>query len=444
MNRIKPSWWLAGLLAVGWVAGVQAQDPAPAEQPPAAAAAAPAVAVEPKAAEALQRMADFYRGMKSLRLELEVQLHMQSEGLKQELTSSWTIALARPNRLAITHKAGQGGFHFICDGSNTFVFIPQAKRYLQQPAPASLDQYFESPTEVGNLLQHGIPFFSTLMAPQPYRLLLADVDSVKYLGTEMWQGAECHRVRGVQKQFDWDMWLETGKQPLVRKVIMDMSKGMQAAAAAAPQMTNAQWQMEILFNQYEMNPAVADAAFQFTPPATAKKVDSFRPQQQEDDGPSPLLGKPAPALDLDLLDGGKLTLAKHQGKDVVVLDFWATWCGPCRRSLPLLAGVAAQYQGKGVVVYAVNQRESAETAKNFMAKEKLLLTVALDSEGAAGNSYGVEGIPQTVVIGKDGSVQAVHVGFSPDLKETLGKQLDDLLAGRKLVTPAPPAGGNQK
>jgi len=441
---------VAGLLAAGWAAAGWAQAPAPAAAaataaPPAVAtAAAPAVDVQPTAAAALQRMSDFYRGLKSLKLNLEVQLHAQSEGLKQELTSAWTIALARPNRLAIVHQAGQGGFNFICDGSHTVVYIPQAKRYLQQPAPAGLDRYFEQPSEAGNLLQHGIPFFATLIAPQPYQALLADVAQVKYLGTEMWQGAACHRVRGLQQHFDWDMWLESGKQPLVRRVIMDMSKGMQAAAAAEPQMTNAQWRMEILFDHYEVNPAIPAAAFHFTPPAAAKQVASFRMQPQEEEGPPPLLGKPAPPLELELADGGgKLSLAKHLGKDVVVLDFWASWCGPCRRSLPLLADVAAAYQGKGVVVYAVNERESAATARAFMAREKLALTVALDADGAAGERYGVESIPQTVVIGKDGTVQAVHVGYAPELKDTLGKQLDELLAGKRLVAPAAPAGHDQ-
>ncbi|MCX6995816.1 MAG: DUF2092 domain-containing protein [Kiritimatiellaeota bacterium] len=435
MHRIKSGWWpMVCAVALNGAAGTWAQNPAAGVSPPEAAPRT----VEPKAGEVLQKMSDFYRGLQSLRLDLEVQLHMQADGLKQALTSSWAIALARPNRLAIRHTAGQGAFHFICDGSNTFVFFPANKRYLQQPALASIASYFEGETEPGNLLQHGIPFFATLISPQPYQQLLADVARVQYVGTEMWQGAECHRVRGLQKQFDWDMWLETGQQPLVRKVLMDMSKGMLAAAAAAPQMTNAQWQMEILFNRYDVNTPVAHAAFQFTPPVTAKKVATFRPQQQEE-GPPPLLGKPAPALNLDLLDGGKLSLAKHQGQDVVVLDFWATWCGPCRRSLPVLAGVAARYHGRGVAVYAVNQREPVATIKDFLAKEKIILTVALDREGVAGEGYGVEGIPQTVVIGKDGVVQAVHVGFAPDLKETLCRQLDDLLAGKSLVTPAPPA-----
>ena len=401
-----------------------------------AAPAADAATVEPKAAEALRKMADFYHGLKRLRLELGVQLHMQAEGQKQELTNAWNIALQRPNQLAILHTNGQDALNFICDGSNTFVYIPAAKRYLQQPAPANLDSYFEGDTEPGNLLQHGIPFFAILIAPQPYQALLEGVAGVKYIGTEKWQGVECHRVRGLQQQFDWDMWLEAGPQPLVRRVVMDLSKGIQVAAAAAPQMTNAQWQMEILFNRYEVNPTIAGEAFRFTPPASAKKVESLRPQQEEEESPSPLVGKVAPALDLDLLDGGKLSLAKHRGKDVVVLDFWATWCGPCRRSLPLLDAVAARYRGKGVVVYAVNQREPADTIKNFLAKEKINLPVALDREGAAGSAYGVEGIPQTVVIGKDGLVQSVHVGFSPDLKDLLGRELDDLLAGKGPVAPA--------
>ncbi|MCX7009346.1 MAG: TlpA disulfide reductase family protein [Kiritimatiellaeota bacterium] len=133
---------------------------------------------------------------------------------------------------------------------------------------------------------------------------------------------------------------------------------------------------------------------------------------------------------MNLLDGGKATLAKHKDKDVVLLDFWATWCGPCRKSLPLLAEIAAQYKDKGLVFYAVNQREAADAIKDFLAKQNFKLTVVLDSEGKAGEAYGVEGIPQTVLVGKDGTVQAVHIGYDPAMKAQLSKQIEDLLAGK--------------
>jgi peroxiredoxin len=392
-----------------------------------------AAQVEAKADAVLTRMDAFYRGLKSLKLDLEVQLHMEAEGMKQEITSTWGVALQRPNQLAILHKLGQNQFTFVCDGRKTFVHIPATKRYLEKPAPPSLDVFFAEQSEAALLLQQGVPFFALLIAPNPRARLLEEVAAVTYAGVEMWQGAECHKLHGAQKQFDWDLWIESGKQPLVRKVVMDMGKTAQAMADRAPQMKAARWQIEIQFNQVELGPTLADDAFAFTPPASAKKVDSFRPQPNEEEGPHPLLGKPAPNFELDQLDGPKLTLAKHKGQAVVLLDFWATWCGPCRKSLPVLADVAAKFKDQGLVFYAINQREKAETIRDFLANQSFKLPVALDSEGKVGGDYGVEGIPQTVLIARDGRVQAVHVGYDPAQKDTLTKQIEDLLAGKSLL-----------
>jgi peroxiredoxin len=418
-----------GLLSLIWLA--RAEVPAT-----SAPGTTNALQVEAKADDALKQMDAFYRNLKSLKLDIDVQLHMQAEGMKQEIASSWTAALQRPSKLAINYKSGQNQFTFVCDGRTLNVFIPAIKRYLEKPAPASLDELFKEQSEPAMLLQQGVPFFASLVAPDPRARLLEDVATVKYVTTEMWQGTECHKLRGETSRYDWDLWIEKGKQPFVRKVVMDMGKSARKMAEKVPQMKQAQWQIEIQFNANEANPTLGGDAFKFVAPANAKKVDSFRPQpgQGEEEAPSPLLGKPAPELDLALLDGsGKVALAKHKGKEVVLLDFWATWCGPCRKSLPLLAEVAAQYKDKGLVFYAVNQREDADKIKEFLGKQSFKLTVALDAEGKAGEAYGVEGIPQTVLIGKDGTVQAVHIGYDPAMKAALGKQIEDLFAGKSLA-----------
>lgn len=408
--------------------------PLPAEKMPTLATTTTHTAqVEAKADAVLTRMDVFYRGLKSFQLDLDVQLHMEAEGMKQEIASTWSVAMQRPNKLAILHKAGQNQFTFVCDGGNTFVYIPAIKRYLEKPAPPSLDVFFTEESEAALLLQQGVPFFSSLIAPHPRNRLLEDVAAVKYIGTEMWQGAECHMLRGEQRQFDWNLWIENGKQPMVRKVIMDMGKTAKLMAERTPQMKSARWQIEIQFNQVEINPTLTADAFKFVPPANAKKVDSFRPQPNEEEGPHPLTGKPAPDFELEQLDGGKVTLAKHKGKDVVLLDFWATWCGPCRKSLPLLADMAAKFKDKGLVFYAINQRENSKAIKDFLAAQAFKLTVALDSDGKVGSDYGVEGIPQSVLIGKDGRVQVVHIGYDPDMKDKLTKQIEDLLAGKSLI-----------
>ena len=157
------------------------------------------------------------------------------------------------------------------------------------------------------------------------------------------------------------------------------------------------------------------------------------PQVQDAPKTHPLVGQSAPAFTLALLEGGELHLAAHKGKDIVILDFWATWCVPCVRAMPILVEVAEAYEGRGVVFYAVDQREGPETIRAFLKRTGLSVRVPLDQEGKVGDMYGVQGIPQTVLIGKDGTVQAVHVGFIPGMKQMLRDELDTLLAGKNLA-----------
>jgi hypothetical protein len=103
------------------------------------------------------------------------------------------------------------------------------------------------------------------------------------------------------------------------------------------------------------------------------------------------------------------------------------------RGLPILAEVAEKYKDRGVVFYAVNVREKPETIRNFLEKRELKIKVALDSEGEASERYGVTGIPQTVLIGKDGSVQVVHVGMATEKK--LSEHIEALLEGKQLAEP---------
>jgi len=153
------------------------------------------------------------------------------------------------------------------------------------------------------------------------------------------------------------------------------------------------------------------------------------------EAPHPLTGKPAPDTSAKLLDGSKVTLADYEGNTIVVLDFWASWCPPCRASLPVFQKVAADYKDKNVVFIAVNQGEDVDTIKRYLERTGLEFTVMLDTDGAIGNNFKVEGIPQTVIIGKEGIVQAVHEGFSRDSETQLRSELDTLLSGKSLVTP---------
>jgi thiol-disulfide isomerase/thioredoxin len=180
--------------------------------------------------------------------------------------------------------------------------------------------------------------------------------------------------------------------------------------------------------------APAPEVFTYTAPAEAKKVENIQAEIQKlqsGEGETPsaaLVGKPAPAVKLNNLQGEVVDIASHRGKDVVVLDFWATWCGPCRKLMPTLEKVATDYKEKGVVVYAVNQEEAPEEVKKFVADMKVGLNVLLDADGAVSASYMAMSIPQTVVIDKAGNVSKVHVGLTPEYEAEMRQHLDGLLA----------------
>ncbi len=146
---------------------------------------------------------------------------------------------------------------------------------------------------------------------------------------------------------------------------------------------------------------------------------------------------------MPLLDGTEFSLASYREKNVVMIDFWATWCGPCVEEMPVLAEVADEYSDQGVVFCALNQDEDIETIQKFLDEKELDIMVGLDSAGAMGAAYGVQGIPTLVLIDKSGIVQSVHVGYRPDIKDVLQRELDTLLAGKTLFDEPPVAEADQ-
>jgi thiol-disulfide isomerase/thioredoxin len=160
-------------------------------------------------------------------------------------------------------------------------------------------------------------------------------------------------------------------------------------------------------------------------PKFVKEGTSEQNDAPADTAQERLLGKLAPDQELPKLDGTPFRLSDYRGK-IVILDFWASWCGPCIQSMPRIHQVSREYTDAGVEAVFVNIEESEDRVRALLERLELVPTVAMDGDGAFSKQYAVQAIPQTVVIDRDGVVLKVFVGSGEDTEQELIRVLNEL------------------
>jgi cytochrome c biogenesis protein CcmG, thiol:disulfide interchange protein DsbE len=121
-----------------------------------------------------------------------------------------------------------------------------------------------------------------------------------------------------------------------------------------------------------------------------------------------------------------LDLHAYRGK-VVYLDFWASWCGPCRESFPWLAGLLRERASQDLVVIGVNVDKDRALAERFLGETPAAFSIVYDPEGELASAYKVAGMPTAILIDRTGAVRYQHTGFSIKKKDEYARQLRTLL-----------------
>ncbi len=254
--------------------------------------------------------------------------------------------------------------------------------------------------------------------------------SATTVGTETLDGAECTVVK-VERVASFGEGDEAESMTFTETIAFansdSLPRRVEAVTTASSQPTEAM-SMLSTYTAVKANPALESAMFNTTAPEGFKKA--AEPDAGAEMSQPELkfkVGDAAPEFTLKSIAGEEVSLASLKGK-VVLLDFWATWCGPCKAAMPEMQKIADDYKDKGVAVYGINVWEKKEdAAKKYIESKGFTYPTLLSGDDLA-KQYGITGIPTLVVIGKDGKITKTEVGFGG--AEALRKAIDEAVAAQ--------------
>ena len=342
--------------------------------------------------------------------------------------STYQIASTAPNKFTIYLKEPDQRTRVFSDGKSAVVAMaPDA--YFRIADPLDLQQAVtDLPVPLGPYPEAVLAL--SLAGTDPSLSLLTGMKSVEIVDRGKFRGkVPAIHFRGLQDDaVSWDLWITQDQDPKPLRLLVDLTEMLRA---------NNQVQLgegfsfilRFDFLSWRITGEVDQKLYQFTPPQGAteyKSLDDYYESIAGAIADHPLLGKPAPRFAGKNLADQDISLDQLKGK-VVVLDFWATWCGPCITAMPDVMAAVKAFDGQGVRLVGINQQESAGDVKRFVEARGWKLDVALDEELLVRQRYGVTALPTTFIIGKDGKVFMVHTGSSPGLKEELSADIRSAL-----------------
>lgn len=377
----------------------------------------------------LDKVTERYGSLKQYHFEGTTTVTMMAKGTATEIEMQTVMISDGPTRNRMEMTSPVFGMVRVTNGETTWVYLPALNQYIEKPT-AEIEKNAGGEIDGSSF---GMGGFDKLLKSQVSALqdLNKRVKKARILREETIypQGAaiDCVVIEVEQAMADGSpismvrtLWMEKARLLIVRQQILIKMKGPGESG-----------DMEIktvsLLHTARINEPIPDSSFTFAPPSGAKLVDDFAAPRAAGRGAadtetgepaSPFVGKEAGDFTLKDPDGKKVELKSLRGK-VVVLDFWATWCLPCREEMPHLEKLHRELKDKGLVIIGINT-EDAKAARSFMKKYDYTFMTLID-DGKASATYGIDAIPTVFVIDKAGKVTSHYVGAQSE--ETLRRAI---------------------
>ncbi|MBI1797030.1 MAG: redoxin domain-containing protein [Candidatus Eisenbacteria bacterium] len=377
------------------------------------AAPARAEIATPEAA-ILSRVSEVYTGLKRFFFSGSIHVDIQKQGAPQSQHAEFLAAAAPGGKLRDQVDNPAVGGAYVSDGTQAWIFNAGLNQYVHRIGRAD--------SVLAGAAEHGIAG-SLIMR---YAAITAMATAARRLPDESvtigGAARPCDVIEVTYPQSTNNAQIHEGPRTYwIDKTSRLVLRQRTKVDADMPQLGGHVEQTEtIAFRRAELDPKLADSLWTFHPPAGAKEVQQF--ETPNADPGATMNGTLAADFTLKDLAGRAHSLKTLRGK-VVLLDFWATWCGPCRLTMPRVAKMYQEYKTKGVEVMSVNVGETAAQAGAYMKKNGYTFTTLLDQNRAVALDYKVNGIPTLVVIDRKGTISSYLVGAHEEttLREAIAK-----------------------
>jgi TonB family protein len=366
----------------------------------------------------LARAANAYHDLDSFQLDAVMTFEQSAADFDQTIRSKLSVAGEKPDRVRVDVR-GMGGITTVSDGKQTWTYQAFLKQYTKNDSPQSLAQVLSSSPVVALLPHEGLSTESARLIGEE-QLPVGGDPHVCYVievkEREPVAGGSGAKTDSGSTRF----WIDKTTY-LVLKSVTSTHIEDRPMVGGPTDMKNT-----LIVQSLKTNQPLSADLFAFTPPAGAKAVESFQmPGEQKSD----LVGKRAPDFQLEDVSGQKVDLASLSGK-TVLLDFWATWCGPCRQEIPVIEKL--HRENTELTILGVDVGEDVSVVRKFLGENEVTYPILLAGNDHMVEAYRAHSFPSVVIIDKDGVIRNYITGYGPD---TESKLRAEIVAAAK---PSPP------
>jgi len=346
----------------------------------------------------IESVSKLYNTVKTYKSEIHAVLQFKQGTKTRKVEENFVLYLEMPNKIKMISKSDTG-IDFISDGKVIYIISKKDKAYIKRKISDDfLDlENFVLPilSEMGGL---GSMIFG-LFEQNGLSNIVLNAESVNV-------EKENNKNVIVMKKKDATVKLYLDDKNYIKEIKLKIDDKVRGTYTYVEEHKN-----------IEMNKPISKSIFSCKIPKGYKELN---PEVS-------LEGEKSKDFTLKSLSGKEITLSKLKGK-IVILDFFATWCGPCREELPIISEVCQKYKdNKNVLFFAINN-EDEKKVKKFLEKHNIVLDAVLhDDESKVSKLYNIRAIPTLIIIDKKGTIVKIFKGLEPKLKTNLTRTIEKLL-----------------